>query len=283
MAVIDENIITLSQIKRIQGNLTPRKNIAPPIYTKDKMSSDEIVDLIIRKYLIRDKIAEQGFIISDEQVEQQISATEKRLGLTRESLMNFLQSSNLTFDEYFEVTRETIEFNIFNGRIIRPLITITDQEIKNIFYKQNEGNTTFTFKYLLTDFYLENSSPSQINKFKKMLEKYQINGILPEEFISMQTNVLGNVTEDGLTPPLIRLLKKTGEGQFTTPIKINNAHHVFFIKKKDLVESEIFNQAKERIKMGLYGKKAQGTIDIWVKREGSRHYLKYFYKRKKKK
>lgn len=277
---MDENIITLSQIKRVQSNLAPRKNIAPPIYSKDKMSVDEVVDLIVRKFLIRDKIAEQGFVISDAQVEQQISATEKRLGLNREALMNFLQSADLTFGEYFEIMRETIEFNIFSGRVIHPLITITDQEIKNIFYKQNEGNTTFTFKYLLTDFYLESATPGQVSRFKKMLEKYQVSGILPEEFALMQTNVLGNVTEDGLTTDLIRLLKKTSEGNFTTPIKINDAHHVFYVKKKDLVESEVFNQAKERIKMGLYGEKAQGTIDVWVRREGSRHYLKYFYKRK---
>lgn len=283
MAVIDENIITLSQIKRIQGNLAPRKNIAPPIYTKDQMSADEIVKIIIRKFLIRDKIAEQGFVISDAQVEQQIAATEKRLGLNREALMNFLESANLTFNEYFELMRETIEFNIFNGRVVVPLITITDQEIKNIFYKQNESNNTFTFKYLLTDFYIENATPSQVSNFQKMLEKYQVNGVLPADFSSMQTNVLGNVTEDGLTPELINSLKKTNEGKFTTPIKINDAYHVFFVKKKDLVESEVFNQAKERIRMGLYEQKAQGTIDLWVKREASRHYLKYFYKRKEEK
>ena len=57
--------------------------------------------------------------------------------------MNFLKSNDLTFNEYFEVIRETIEFNIFNGRVIQPLITITDQEVKNLFYKQNKSNTIF--------------------------------------------------------------------------------------------------------------------------------------------
>jgi len=283
MAVIDDHIITLSQVNRIQSNLASRKNISPPIYSNENMTRDEIVDLVIRKYLIRDKLGEQGYIIGDSQVEAQVSATEKRLGLNREAMINFLTSNNLSYNEYFEIIRETIEFNIFNGRIIQPLITITDQEVKNLFYKENQGNTTFTFKYLLTDFYLESATPTQVNKFKKVLEKYQVNGILPEDFSSMQTNVLGNVTEDGLTPDLIRLLKKTGEGQFTTPIKINDAYHVFFVKKKDLVESEVFNQAKERIKMTIYAQKAQGMIKVWFKREGSRHYLKYFYERKDKK
>jgi len=280
MAVIDENIITLSQVNRIQDNLASRKNISPPIYSNENMARDEIVDLVIRKFLIRDKLAETGYIIGDEQVESQINATEKRLGLNREALMSFLKSTNLTFNEYFDIIRETIEFNIFQGKVIVPLINITDQEVKNLFYKQNQGNATFTFKYLLTDFYLEHPTPTKVSTFKKMLEKYQVSGILPEEFSTMQTNVLGNVTEDGLTPELTHLLKKTGEGQFTTPIKINDIYHVFFVKKKDLVESEIFNQAKERIKMGLYEEKAKGMISVWFKREGARHYLKYFYKRK---
>ena len=283
MAVIDENIITLSQINRIKENLASRKNISPPIYSNEDMSRDEIVDLVIRKYLIRDKLAEQGYIISDEQVEGQINATEKRLGLNREALMNFLKSTNLTFNEYFDIIRETIEFNIFNGRVIVPLVNITDQEVKNLFYQQNQGNATFTFKYFLTDFYLEHPTPEKISNFKKMLEKYQVNGIMPEEYSTMQTNNLGNVTEDGLTPDLIKLLKKTGEGQFTTPIKINDLYHVFFLKKKDLVESEVFNQAKEKIKAALYEEKAIEMIRVWFKREGARHYLKYFYTRKEKK
>ena len=280
MAVIDENIITLSQINRIQENLASRKNISPPIYSNENMTRDEVIDLVIRKFLIRDKLAEQGYIIGDEQVESQINATEKRLGLNREALMNFLKSTNLTYNEYFEIIRETIEFNIFQGKVIVPLVNITDQEIKNSFYKQNQSNNTFTFKYHLTDFYLEHPTPEKVKKFKKMLEKYQVNGILPQEFSTMQTNVLGDVTEDGLTPDLIKLLKKTGEGEFTTAIKINDVYHVFFLKKKDLVESEVFNQAKEKIKMGLYEKKAGSMIKVWFKREGARHYLKYFYKRK---
>jgi peptidyl-prolyl cis-trans isomerase SurA len=279
VAVIDVNIITLSQIERIQDSLASRKNISPPIYYKDVMSTNEVVQLLIQRFLIRAKLEEQGYVIGDDQVEGQIQATEKRLGLNREALMSFLKSNNLTFNEYFEIIRETIEFNIFNARVIKPLISITDQEIKNLFYQQNSSNNTFTFKYHLIDYYLEQASSLQTKKLVSMVKKYRKNGILDESFKNLQTIVLGDVTEDGISLELREALKKTRQGGYTPPIQINNAYHVFYVKEKDLVESEVFNQAKEQIKGMLYAKKAKDMIKIWVTRESSRHYLKFFYKK----
>ena len=51
----------------------------------------------------------------------------------------------------------------------------------------------------------------------------------------------------------------------------------FFVKKKDVVESEIFQQAKPRITNKLYSKLAGGIRALWFKREINKHYVKYFY------
>ena len=55
--------------------------------------------------------------------------------------------------------------------------------------------------------------------------------------------------------------------------------YVFFIKKKELVESENYIQAKEMIRRELFAKKSKNVIDIWIAQEATRHYLKYFYER----
>ena len=81
----------------------------------------------INRFLIRAKLEELGYVVDDDQVEGQIKSTEDRLRLNRAALLSFLQSNGLTFDEYFEVIRESIEFNIFFSRVIQPLITVTDQ------------------------------------------------------------------------------------------------------------------------------------------------------------
>jgi len=186
----------------------------------------------------------------------------------------------MSFDEYFEVIRETIEFNIFNGRIIRPLISITDQEIKNYFYKTSKDKT-LSFKYTLVDFSMNESKMKKgmLKNFPKVLTKFQINGILPKKYESVETNVLGDITEDGLTNNLKKVLKSTEEGQFSKTIQLGDSYHVFFVKKKDLVESETYLRAKDNIRVELMTAQAGKVTKLWFKRERAKHFIKIFVKK----
>lgn len=279
VAIFNSTVITLSQVRRIQDNIASRKNISPIIYKNTQLTQKQIVDLMIERLIIREKLNEIGYVRNDEQVEAEITSIEKRLGLNREQLLSFLESNNMSFDEYFEIIRETIEFNIFNGRIVRPLISVTDQEIKNHFYKQSKDKT-LAFKYTLVDFTMHESkvNKSMLKEYPAVLEKFQVTGILPKKYETVETNVLGDITEDGLTASLKNALKATEEGKFSKPVKLGDTYHVFFVKKKDLVESELFLQVKDQIKAELMTKQAAGVTDLWFKRELSKHYIKKYIK-----
>ncbi|MFI5391552.1 MAG: hypothetical protein ACHQYQ_09335, partial [Bacteriovoracales bacterium] len=142
IAVFDDQIITLAQAQRISDTLKARKTISPKYADKETFTLAEIARIQIESFLIRNKLEEMGYIIDDNQVETQIKETEKRLNLTRDALLQFLTTNNMTFEEYFDLVRQSIEHNIFSGRVIEPLVTITDQEIKNTFYKKNIGDNT---------------------------------------------------------------------------------------------------------------------------------------------
>ncbi|MBT7611507.1 MAG: peptidyl-prolyl cis-trans isomerase [Bacteriovoracaceae bacterium] len=279
VAVFNDKVITLSQLKRVNQNLAARRNISPGVYTKIKYNDAEISKIIIRRYMTREKLAELGYIINDDQVESQIKSTEKRLRLNRKALLQFLKSNNMTFDEYFEIIRETIEYNIFYSRVIRPLISITEQEIKNYYYRNNLKNKTVAFRYNLIDFSMDASAmTSKMKKsFKNMLRKFQTNGVLPNKYSELQTNELGNITEEGLTADLKNVLKRTDQGSFSNPIKLGNAYHVFFIKKKDLVASSNYKKARLKIREQLFQNTASKVTSLWFKRENNKHYIKYFF------
>lgn len=279
VAVIDDQVVTLSQVKRMQGNVSARAQISPFIYTNPKkLSQKDATDIVINRVLIRDKLAELGYVITDDQVESQIKATEQRLGLGRAALLTFLKGNGMTFDEYFELIRETIEYNIFNDRVIRPLISVTEQEIKNAFYKENQNDKSLSFKYTLVDFALDEKklSKSKEKRFKDALKTFQVSGSLPDEFRDVETTTLGDITEEGLTDDLRTLLKRTDEGAFTNPIRLGNVTHVFFVQKKDLVESEIFQRNKDRIRAKLFTQVADEITGLWFERESNKHYIRRF-------
>lgn len=276
-AIVDDNIITHSQVKRIQNNIAARKNISPMIFTKNNYSAKEVVDILVHKYLIRDYLQGVGYVITDEQVDSQIKQTEKRLNLTRKQLLDFLKSNNMSFQEYFQLTRETIEYmSLFLPRVIAPLVSISEHEVKNYYYKKNSKNKTLSFKYTLNDFSISKSKikKSDLKNIKDILTNFQITGNLPSQLQDVETSVIADVTEDGLMQSIKKELKKVHEGKFTNPIILNGDYHIFFVKKKDLVASEQFLQVKKQIKAELREVKMKSVVQSWFDREKSKHFVK---------
>ncbi len=277
-AVFDSNIITLSMIERVKDSLGARKNISPFIYKKTSYKASEVIDLLIRRKIIRSKLSELGYIIGDEQVESEIKSRESKLGLSREQLLQFLKSNNTNYEEFFEITREALEYNIFNSKVIVPLISISEQEIKNEFFKQNSNNKTIAYRYTLVDFTYNNGNlpKRKYEEFKNAMIKFQQGSPLPAKFNNVSPVEIGDINEESLDSSLQRLLKRVGEGEFTNPILLHGNTHIFFVKKRDIVDSEVFLESKNQIKGQLFQKKLGVITDSWFQRESSNHYVKKF-------
>ncbi len=275
--VIDDQIVTLSQVKRIQANLSSRKNVSPQIYAIEN-SEANVIESIIRNKIMRDKLSEMGYVISDDQVEGQIKNTEDKLNLSRAQLLEFLNTNNLTFSEYFGVIKSTMEYNLFQARVVVPLVSVTEQQIKNTFYKKNSSNKTLSFKYNLVDFYIPKDliAASKVDRLDEVLKNFQSTGILPDEYSKIENSNLGDVSEEGFTENVSTLLKNTDEGAFSKAILISNVYHVFYVKKKDLSESDIFLKAKEEIRRELFDKESINVMNVWFERQKNKHYIKIF-------
>ncbi len=279
LAVVDDRTIMLSEVNRVKSNIFARQTIAPQVYSKSSMSSKEVIESLIKQHIVRSRLNEMGYIITDDRTEAQITSTEKRLGLSRKSLLSFLSSKNLTFEEYFEITRSAIEQNIFVSRIIKPLINVTDQEIRNEYLKKNKNDKTLVLKYDLVQFYINKSivkNDKEAKKFRNEVLKYQKTGIISDKYKSFETDVLGEIKEDGLVGSLRKVLKQTQEGSFSQPYMMNNAYYIFFVKKRDFAESQNFVEKKQRIAQELIIKNIDNVSNTWFERQRNKHYIKYF-------
>ena len=276
VAVVNTRVFSLSELKRIEDTLPARREISPVVYNKDKYSEKELLNLMIQAFIIRDKINGQGYVINDDAVESRIKMTEERLGLKRADLLTFLKSKSITFEEYFEIIRETMEYNLFATKVIAPLISVTEQEIKNEYYRRNSSNNALAFKYNLVDFYIaeKNLIDKNNQKFLAVLKDYQLTGKLPEEYRSLETNHIDNLNEDGLNKELASALKAAAEGSFSAPVSLQGHVHVFYVQKKDLVESQDFIRAKEQIQNEIFVTKGKGVSTNWFDREYTNYYIK---------
>ena len=246
------------------------------IYDKGEFTDLEFLNISINRYLIRSKISELGFPVSDDQVESQVKSNEKRLNVDREQLKSFLKTQNTTFDEYFETLREAMEYSYFVGRIITPLISVSDQEVKNEYIKRNVKDSRLNIKYTLVDYAIPKEAKPKLDKaeFENVVKAYRLNSILPDSYSSMTASNLDDITEEGLAPELKNLLNSTDEGSISKLIFLNNQSHLFFVVKKDLVETEAYSKQKDQIKDELFEKLVKSEVSVWFDREKVKHYIK---------
>lgn len=275
-AIVDDNIITLSQIIRLNKSLPIKKNVAPMIYDKNSYTNEEMLNISINKFLIRSKLTELGYSITDDQVEAQIKSNEKRLNVDRKALMTFLKQQGSTFDEYFETLREAIEYSYFINRVITPTISISEQDVKNTYFKKNIKDARLNFKYTLIDYTIGKDVLPKLEKgqMEEVVKQYRINSVLPEAFSTLTATNLDEITEEGIAPELKNLLKQTDEGSSTSVITLNGVHHIFYVAKKDLVESEAFAKQKDKIREDLFEVAVKGEAQLWFDREKNKHYIK---------
>lgn len=274
--VINDSVYTLSEVKRVKNTLGIRQEIAPFIYKKNiNFSEGDILRLMQNKFIIKDKLSELGFVISDDAVESRIKETEKSLRLNREELLQFLKSKGITFNEYFELLREAMEYSVFQRRIIAPLVTITDQELKNFYYKMNSSNKALSFKYKVVDFSLPEGKvlKEDLKRLPSILENYKTTGNIPKIYSDIATNDLGDVSDEDLPKELSKLLKNTDEKKFSNLYIKGGVIHSFYLVKKDLAESSDYIQKRNLIYNQIFLERSSKIAQNWFSRESLNYYV----------
>ncbi|MAZ49345.1 MAG: hypothetical protein CME65_12350 [Halobacteriovoraceae bacterium] len=273
--VINDKVYTLSEIERVQNTVNIRREIAPFIYNKPNYNKKEVLNLLQNLFIIRDKLSELGYVISDDAVESRINETEKGLGLNRKELLKFLDSKGISFNEYFEILREAMEYNVFNGRVIAPLVTITDQELKNLYYKKTKNKKALSFRYKVLDFTLpkEKVLNSDYDRLPSILEKYRTTGNIPQIYRDISTNDLGSVAGEDLPKELSEILRETDEKSFSKTYVKGDIVHIFYVSKKDLADSQEFLQAKRVLYNQIFAKRSKNITANWFSRERLSYYI----------
>ncbi|MCY4645189.1 MAG: hypothetical protein OXB88_11280 [Bacteriovoracales bacterium] len=276
VGVFDKEIITLSELKRIHFNLKARKGIAKDVYSKSIRTLPQILDKEIDIKTIRSHLKENNYSVSDDQVESMIKRVQRQFRVSRSQLKKELKREKISFEEYFELLRTSREYNIFLSVTIAPLINITEQQIKNRFFRDYIKNRAVSLKYSLTAYRISarHIKKGKLSDFEKALKTYRSNGIIPKRYSTVETTNVGDILEENLEPHIKKILKRTNEGALSKSVFDGDFYTTYYIDKKDLVESGPYQRAKLKIHETLFQEETKRILTVWLAREREKHYIK---------
>ena len=273
--VVNDQTFTLSDFVDIQKNYAARSEVAPIVYKAGKNSAEDLSKIFIQIYIIRQKLKDIGYAISDDIVEERIKYIETAQGLSRNDLNNFLKSKSLEFNTYFQMIKESIELTQYLQKVIYPTIDVSDQELKNYFLKNFPANNYKSIKYDLIAIVLPSGVEANysLKEIINHLKAYRDGIPLPESLKNIESQKMEKIDESALSPNISKVLKQTDIGQFSELIKVQKKSTLFFVENKEFSNSSVFETEKEKIRQQLSYEKAQMVLDDWIKSEMKNFYI----------
>jgi peptidyl-prolyl cis-trans isomerase SurA len=133
VAVVNDDIITLSELERLRKSLFAREPEKDDWLAKELDLSDarrRLLDTLIEEKLIDQESKRQNVQVTEEQVEETIESLKREGGLSQIQLEMALKAEGLTYEDYAqEVTKRLRRTKLIN-RVVRSTIEIKEENLK---------------------------------------------------------------------------------------------------------------------------------------------------------
>lgn len=144
-AVVNDEVVTLSDVYDLGADYIVRKcqDPATGAVTPEPCTTEaelEVLDTLLRRVLIQQELERLDLDVTAADVDQAIDATVRQFQLAdRQALRAEVEAAGKRWDQYREELEEVMRHQTFQGRVLAPRITVSDDEVKD-FYQRTARN-----------------------------------------------------------------------------------------------------------------------------------------------
>lgn len=234
--------------------------------------------------LVLSKARELGIEINDTELDAEISQKLEQMGTDKDGLMEFLQSQGKSFDSYREEFREHILMRRFQGRVIIPLVKITDKDIET-YYLQSAGSSSDLLQLTLRQILIQvdpsaseevvNSKNALSNEIHEKLKS----GMKFEEGVKIYSDdasardtggLMESISINDLSGKIRKEVETLSPGQFSNPVRTAIGFHIFYLEEKKLAQNNEFQTKKRQLEFELRNRELANQTRRWIMEQRQR-------------
>ena len=254
-------------------------------YPAPKDADDQVKALEdeINFELVMQKVDQLDLNVSDTELDTEIAAFLKRRKLSMDGLLEALHQQGVNFEEYKSDFRKQMVMRKFQGRVIQPLIKITDKDLEGYLLRKS-GSTSDNLSVTLRKIFIRNNSSTSAVARGKESRVQQIysklkSGMNFEEAAKLYSDDADVQTTGGLMSPvklneLSANIKKEiaplNEGGFTKPIESDAGYFIFALEKKNFLRDKNFQAQKQKLEYELRNEELERQTQKWIIAQRSR-------------
>ena len=292
VAIVNDDLITLSELKEISLSLDPT--------SQQPLDDRTILNQMVESKLFEQEAKKRGLTVSDEELDASIAEVRSRYGLNEDQMEEVLKKQNLTPETFREQWRVQTLGNKLLESQLRNKIVVTDDEIVE-YYKQNYGEIDYSSNFTETsEEEIEIAhiliSPDTPNAEDRAIEVAELAksgndfGTLAREysddsFTADKGGNLGTFKKGDLIEQLEIAVERTPEGKVSGPVQSPAGYHILKVVKRtgpDSVQTKdepagdetfISDSQKEEIRQVITREKAQAQLKTWLEDMRSKAYV----------
>jgi peptidyl-prolyl cis-trans isomerase SurA len=246
--------------------------------TEESPPFDRATNDAINYELVMDKITELEIEIKDAEIEDQIDKLLKEQNLDRNGLTDFLAQQGKNYAEYKDDFRNQMLLMRFKGRVVAPLVKVTDRDIETYFLKKSGGQSdavVLDLRQILIQ--VDKDATPEVIKAKEAMAKevhQKISGGTEfSEAVKLYSDGPDARTQGGqmkavklrdLSKELRTEIEKLTAGEYTTPIRTSLGFHIFILDEKKFSPSAEFLSQKQKLEYDLRNQELMEQTRRWL-------------------
>ena len=260
-AVVNDDPITMREVEERLALVLASSQLPDEKEIHQRLKP-QILDQLVEEQIKLQEAQRQEVEVPENAIQAGIESVAESNNLSYEEFISLLKRQDVKIRTLRRQVRAQIAWSQVIGKVIRPRLRITDQDVEAELnrLKENIGKTEF----LLAEIFLpinQSNAPEEVEKFANNLVRQMVEREAPFQRVAQQFSQsaaaarggdIGWIQEGQLPEPLDNALQNMDKGNLSPPIKTLSGYHILLLRDKREITEETLPSAEEmKQRLGL--------------------------------
>lgn len=277
-AVVGQDVVTLSEVYDLGGPFIEQKCQASLDPTCGGKAELEVLDALIQRALMRQELQRLELTISAEDIDRGVDAMARQYGLAdREQLRTQVQAEGLEWETFREQVHEQLQQMKFIENVIRPRITVTKNEIVDLYQRaarDYSGPAAAELEAFALTIPEDLDEAGRVAMFERAMAVVEdLNGGRREWLATIKEldsgtyaprdGKMGTFKKGELNPSFDAMVFSTPVGQVGRPLQVGNA--LLIVKVVALREADVkpLEEIEAQLREQVFEAKTEEAVAQW--------------------
>lgn len=253
-AVVNDEPITMREVEERLALVLASSQLPDDKEIRQRLKP-QILDQLVEEQIKLQEAQRQEIEVPENAIKAGIESVAQSNNLSYEEFISLLKRQDVEIRTLRRQVRAQIAWSQVIGKVIRPRLRITDQDVEAELnrLKENIGKTEF----LLAEIFLpinQSNAPEEVEKFANNLVRQMVERKAPFQRVAQQFSQsaaaarggdIGWIQEGQLPEPLDNALQNMDKGNLSPPIKTLSGYHILLLRDKREITEETLPSAEE--------------------------------------